>query len=132
MYFTYVKQPAKSNFAAVAFNNVKNIVYTLVAKFFNILEIVQPRPQAASATIFSLGTLKNDFAASIFLIFALHPSICVLHCVLHFVFVISHSFDVNTFIAKQYIFDIFQFLVITFSIYSFITFLHWNLHQKKL
>jgi hypothetical protein len=52
MYFTYVKQPAKSNFAAVAFNNVKNIVYTLVAKFFNTLEIVQPRPQAASATIF--------------------------------------------------------------------------------
>jgi hypothetical protein len=32
--------------------NVILIVYTLAAKSFKILEIVMPRPQAASATIF--------------------------------------------------------------------------------
>jgi hypothetical protein len=40
--------------------------YTLDAKSFNILEIVLPRPRTASATIFSLGTLTNDFATLIY------------------------------------------------------------------
>jgi hypothetical protein len=36
----------------VTFLVKKHVVYTLDAKSFNILEIVLPRPQTASATIF--------------------------------------------------------------------------------
>jgi hypothetical protein len=45
------------NFACSFYNNYKfsvaqKIVYTLTTKSFNLLEIVMPRPQAASATVF--------------------------------------------------------------------------------
>jgi hypothetical protein len=50
----YLKQAAKSNFAAVAFYHAQKVLcrYTLVTKSVNILEIVLAGPQTASATIF--------------------------------------------------------------------------------
>jgi hypothetical protein len=61
---TLFVQPYAKRALRVPKTGTKNVVYTLTAKSFNIPEIVLPRPQAASATIF-LGTLKNDFAALI-------------------------------------------------------------------
>jgi hypothetical protein len=55
--YMYVFSDTEANFACWFYHNYKfsvtqKNVYTLAAKSFNILEIVLPQPQAASATMF--------------------------------------------------------------------------------